>query len=35
VATLEVGVRGVVLAVLELIAKVMGAETINAIVAAL
>jgi len=35
VATLEVGVRGVDLAVLELITKVMGAEAVDAIMAAL
>jgi len=35
VATFEIGVRGVNLIVLELIAKVMGAETIKAIMAAL
>jgi len=35
VATLEVGVRGVDLTVFELIAEVMGAETVDSIVAAL
>jgi len=34
VATLKVRVRGIDLTVLELIAKVMGAETVEAIVAA-
>jgi len=34
VATLEVGVRGVDLTVLELVTKVMGAKAIDAIVAA-
>jgi len=35
VATLEVGVRGVDLAVFELVAKVMGAATVKAFVTAL